>query len=94
MPRRRRPAGNLIALAEKRGTEDNLSIQIVEIGRVEQLMYYRGLPIYHEPELSMSNELETGQVLDGRFHIRRSSAAAAWPRSTRSRTSRRAKCWR
>jgi serine/threonine-protein kinase len=59
----------LVALAEKRGTDDNLSIQVVEIQRVEQLMYYRGLPIYYEPELPMSHELEVGQVLDGRFHI-------------------------
>ena len=32
-------------------------------------MYYRGLPIYHEPELPMSHEMEVGQVLDGRFQI-------------------------
>jgi serine/threonine protein phosphatase PrpC len=59
----------LIALAEKRGTDDNLSVQIVQIHRVEQLIYYRGLPIYQEPELPMSNEIEVGQVLDGRFQI-------------------------
>ena len=59
----------LVELAEKRGTDDNLSVQIVQIQRVEQVMYYRGLPIYHEPELPMSHELEVGQVLDDRFHI-------------------------
>lgn len=59
----------LVALAERRGTDDNLSVQIAAIDRVEQLMYYRGLPIYHEPESSMSHELEIGQVLDGRFQI-------------------------
>jgi serine/threonine protein phosphatase PrpC len=59
----------LVALAEKRGTDDNLSVQIVHIHRVEQLLYYRGLPIYQEPEPPMSNEIEVGQVLDGRFQI-------------------------
>ena len=59
----------LVELAEKRGTDDNLSVQIVEIHRVEQLMYYRGLPIYHEAEMPMSHELEVGDVLDERFQI-------------------------
>jgi serine/threonine-protein kinase len=60
---------HLVELAEKRGTDDNLSVQLVEINRVEQIMYYRGLPIYHEPETPMSHELEVGHVLDERFHI-------------------------
>jgi serine/threonine-protein kinase len=36
---------------------------------VEEVMFYRGLPIYRELELPMSNEVEVGQVLDGRFRI-------------------------
>ena len=32
----------LTELAIKRGTDDNLSIQIVQVDRVEQLSYYRG----------------------------------------------------
>ncbi len=59
----------LIALAEKRGADDNLSVQIVHVHKVEQLIYYRGLPIYQEPELPMSKEIEVGQVLDNRFQI-------------------------
>jgi serine/threonine-protein kinase len=59
----------LVALAEKRGTDDNLSVQVVRIDRVEEVMFYRGLPIYREVELPMSNEVEVGQVLDGRFRI-------------------------
>ncbi len=59
----------LVALAEKRGTEDNLSVQIVQIDRIERLMFYRGLPIYHEPEPRMSHEIEVGQTLDNRFQI-------------------------
>jgi serine/threonine-protein kinase len=59
----------LVAMAEKRGTDDNLSVQLVEVQRVEQLMYYRGLPIYYEAEIPMSHELEVGDVLDERFEI-------------------------
>ena len=59
----------LVALAEKRGADDNLSVQIVHVHRVEHLIYYRGLPIYQEPERPMSNEIEVGQVLDNRFQI-------------------------
>jgi serine/threonine protein phosphatase PrpC len=59
----------LVALAEKRGTDDNLSIQIVRIDRVEEVIFFRGLPIYQDPGPSMSNEVEVGQVLDGRFQI-------------------------
>ena len=59
----------LVALAEKRGTDDNLSVQIVRIDRVEDVMFYRGQPIYQERELPMSNEIEVGQVLDNRFRI-------------------------
>ncbi|HEV3255329.1 MAG TPA: serine/threonine-protein kinase, partial [Gemmataceae bacterium] len=52
------------------GTDDNLSVQIAHIDRVEQLIYYRGLPVYQEgPDPSMSNEIQVGQVLDDRFHI-------------------------
>jgi serine/threonine protein phosphatase PrpC len=60
----------LVELAEAHGTDDNLSVVVVRIDRVEQLLYYRGLPIYQEtPELSMSHEVQVGQVLDERFHI-------------------------
>ncbi len=60
----------LVELAEQRGTDDNLSVAVVRIDRVEQLLYYRGLPIYQEThEPSMSHEVQVGQVLDERFHI-------------------------
>ena len=36
--RPRRPAASWSSLAEKRGTDDNLSVQVVEIQRVEQLL--------------------------------------------------------
>ena len=59
----------LVALAERRGTDDNLSVQIVRIDRVEDVMFYRGQPIYQERELPMGTEVEVGQVLDNRFRI-------------------------
>ena len=59
----------LVALAEKRGTDDNLSVQIIHIDRVEEVVVYRGLPIYREPEPYMSNEIEVGKILDNRFRI-------------------------
>ena len=59
----------LVALAEKRGTDDNLSVQIIHIDRVEEVVLYRGLPIYREPETYMSNEIEVGKLLDDRFRI-------------------------
>ena len=61
---------SLVALAERRGTEDNVSVQVIQIEQVEQVMFYRGLPMYQkESNLSMSNEIQPGQVLDGRFQI-------------------------
>ena len=59
----------LAALAVKRGTDDNLSVQIVRIDRVEDVMFYRGQPIYQDRELPTSHEIEVGQVLDNRFRI-------------------------
>jgi sulfur transfer complex TusBCD TusB component (DsrH family) len=59
----------LLALAEKRGTEDNLTVQVIRIDRVEEMMFYRGLPIYREVSQPMSHEVEVGQILDGRVQI-------------------------
>jgi serine/threonine-protein kinase len=59
----------LIALGEKRGTEDNLSVQIARIDSVEQVTYYRGTSIYTEAVNPMSQELQPGQILDERFEI-------------------------
>jgi serine/threonine-protein kinase len=59
----------LVALAEKRGTDDNLSVQIIHIDRVEEVLFYRGQPMYREPNIQMSNEVEVGQLLDNRFQI-------------------------
>jgi serine/threonine-protein kinase len=60
----------LVALAERRGADDNLSVQVFRVERVEQLLYYRGVPLYQEvPNSAMSNEVEVGQVVDDRFQI-------------------------
>jgi len=60
----------LISLAEKRGADDNLTVQVVRIESVERLSYYRGLPTYQKELHSiMGNELEVGQILDDRFRV-------------------------
>jgi serine/threonine-protein kinase len=60
----------LVALAERRGADDNLSVQVIGIQAIERLSYYRGLPTFQkESRAVMGSELEVGQVLDGRFKI-------------------------
>ena len=60
----------LVALAEKRQTDDNLSVQVIQINEVERVHYYRGTPYYvKEKDLPVGNELQPGQVLDNRFEI-------------------------
>lgn len=61
---------SLVRLAERRGADDNLSVQAIQIQGTERLSYYRGLPTYQkERSAAMGSELEIGQVLDGRFKI-------------------------
>ncbi len=59
----------LIQLAERRGTEDNVSVQIARVEKVTTLSYFRGQPIYHDNEVAMPNEVDIGEVLDNRFQI-------------------------
>ena len=60
----------LVDLAIRRGTDDNLSIQVVRVDQVEQVTYYRGLPAYHRTVApAMSNELRLGETLDDRFQV-------------------------
>ena len=62
----------LVALAEQRGTDDNLSVQVLQINDVEEISYYRGVPMYHKPaEPTSGYELQPGQTLDERFFISR-----------------------
>ena len=50
-----------------RGAEDNVSVQVARIDRVEKVTYYRGNPIYTEGKSGMGQEIQVGQVLDERF---------------------------
>jgi serine/threonine protein phosphatase PrpC len=60
----------LIELAEKRGGDDNLTVQIINIEGVERLSYYRGVPMYQKVNSNaMGTEPEVGQVLDGRYEL-------------------------
>ena len=60
----------LVALAEQRGTEDNVSVQVIHIEEVEEVGYYRGVPMYHKSaERAVGSEVEAGQLLDDRFFI-------------------------
>jgi serine/threonine protein phosphatase PrpC len=60
----------IIRTAERRGADDNLSVQVIHIDSVERLSYYRGLPTYQkENPAVMGTELEVGQTLDDRYRI-------------------------
>ncbi len=60
----------LVALAEQRGTDDNLSVQVVQINEVEKVALYRGVAMYQETaDPTTRYELRPGQVLDNRFQI-------------------------
>ncbi len=60
----------LVALAEQRGTEDNLSVQVIQINEVEKVGMYRGIPLYQDtPDPTTKYELKPGHVLDNRFQI-------------------------
>jgi len=60
----------LVALAESRGTDDNLSVQVLQVNDIEKMSYYRGLPVYHESSSPTTGyELQPGQTLDDRFFI-------------------------
>ncbi len=60
----------LVALAEKRGTDDNLSVQIIQINDLEKIAYYRGVPMYDETtDPTTRYNLRPGQTLDNRFLI-------------------------
>lgn len=60
----------LVRLAEKRGSEDNISVQVLRVDNVQRVGYYRGAVAYYAPlPTSVSSELQVGQVLDERFEI-------------------------
>jgi serine/threonine-protein kinase len=60
----------LVQLAEKRGSEDNISVQIVAVDNVPRVGYYRGAVAYlAAPTTSVATEIQAGQILDERFEI-------------------------
>ncbi len=60
----------LVALAEQRGTDDNLSVQVLQINDVEKVALYRGVAMYQESaDPTTKYELRPGQTLDNRFLI-------------------------
>jgi len=63
----------LVALSERRGTDDNLTAQVVQIDRLSEPLYKTSISFLktslHEPENLMHNEVQVGDVLDDRFRI-------------------------
>ncbi len=59
----------LIALAERRQVDDNISLQIIRVDQIDQISYNKGRPVYLNSTTNVSNELEPGSILDERFEI-------------------------
>jgi serine/threonine protein phosphatase PrpC len=60
----------LSQLAEKRGSEDNISVQVLRVENVQRVGYYRGAVAYYAPAATpVSSEPQVGQVFDERFEI-------------------------
>jgi serine/threonine-protein kinase len=62
----------LVALAERRHTDDNLSVQLTQVDQLDEPSYQRPLSILQQTTphtQNVINELQPGQILDGRFKI-------------------------
>jgi serine/threonine-protein kinase len=62
----------LVRLAEKRGGQDNISVQVVRIESVPRVGYYRGAVAYSAPAATAApatQDLAPGSLLDERFQI-------------------------
>jgi len=60
----------LSQLAERRGSEDNISVQVLRVENVQRVGYYRGAVAYYAPVAQpVSNEPQVGQIFDERFEI-------------------------
>ena len=60
----------LVRLAEKRGAQDNISVQVVRVESVPRVGYYKGSVAYFAPAPTpVTNEISVGQLLDERFQI-------------------------
>jgi serine/threonine protein phosphatase PrpC/predicted Ser/Thr protein kinase len=63
----------LIALAERRGTDDNLTAQVVQVDRLVEPKYDQPISVLKKTggghPITMTNEVKPGEILDGRFEI-------------------------
>jgi serine/threonine protein phosphatase PrpC/predicted Ser/Thr protein kinase len=63
----------LTQLAVRRGTDDNLSVQVVQVDRLNEVRHDRPLSILQKThgggQVSVSTEVQPGQTLDNRFLI-------------------------
>jgi serine/threonine-protein kinase len=63
----------LISLAERRGTDDNLSAQVIQVDRLVEPKYDQPISIMKKTgggqPVSMTNEVKPGDIIDGRFEI-------------------------
>jgi serine/threonine-protein kinase len=63
----------LVALAERRGTDDNLTAQVVQVDRLVEPKYDQPISILKRTggtqPMTMTNEVKPGDVLDARFEI-------------------------
>jgi serine/threonine protein phosphatase PrpC len=61
----------LVALAERRGSDDNISVQVARIEKVERVLHFRGSRSYQEVSETpaSSDGIRLGEILDGRFRI-------------------------
>ena len=63
----------LVSLAERRGSDDNLSVQVIQIDRLVEPKYDQPISILKKTgggqPVTMSNEVKPGDIIDGRFEI-------------------------
>src|SRR5215469_1844156 len=63
----------LVALAERRGTDDNLSVQVVQVDRLVEPKYDQPISVLKQTggtkPITMTNEVKPGDILDARFEI-------------------------
>lgn len=59
----------LVSLAEKRGSDDNITVQIARIDQSERVTFYRGSMVVVPDPVGRKVETEVGKVLDDRFEL-------------------------
>jgi serine/threonine-protein kinase len=80
----------LVSLAERRGSEDNISVQVIRVDEVPNVLLYKGVKLV-QPTVSRRRpgiDLAVGDVLDDRFEvldpIARSGMATIWKAADRT----------